>query len=482
MKRLCTIFISLLANVCTVLFALPPQYYSFHNLNNVTQNICVRDITQSEDGMMWFAAESGLYSFDGYHLRKREMVVDGKTVGRDLHVGSFNCIACVEDSLVIGSNNGLLSFNILTGETHKLGYATDETVRSVIVAKGKVIVATSKHVYEQGKKLKVNLNSIMSIKDGGDCLYIGANDGMFRYIYNSKKLVPFETSKQFVTCFGEVSKQSVWFGTPHEVSKINFSTDKERELFSCSIPIAKVMNTDIDGNVLVGTDNGLYIIGADYSVSRTSHDARLSESLAGDAVWSIFRDKGDNIWIGTSNGVSMVKSNCAFTVYRLPYITGLGDGNQIYCLCQDSHQRYWLGGSNGLICIEHMNEAEQTYRWYKMGSKDYPIPHNRVRSVYEDQNKHIWIGGDMGILLYNEENQQFVRCVIPDDENNWVYDIADGPKGMIKVSTYNNVYHIEPNYAAFSINVIKKLGKKADNNTETVLDMSYPLTRSSCCK
>ncbi len=78
MKVTRILLLTIFVNVCATILALPPQYYSFFNLNNAAQNICVRDITQSEDGMMWFAAEGGLYSYDGYHLRKRELVIDGK--------------------------------------------------------------------------------------------------------------------------------------------------------------------------------------------------------------------------------------------------------------------------------------------------------------------------------------------------------------------------------------------------------------------
>lgn len=41
---------------------------SFVNFEKKTRNLCVRNITQSADGLMWLTAEDGLYSFDGYHL------------------------------------------------------------------------------------------------------------------------------------------------------------------------------------------------------------------------------------------------------------------------------------------------------------------------------------------------------------------------------------------------------------------------------
>ena len=120
------------------------------------------------------------------------------------------------------------------------------------------------------------------------------------------------------------------------------------------VPVMAPLTHDKQGNLLVGTDNGLYIVGSNRTVDHILHDARVGESLAGDAVWSLFRDRDDNIWIGTNSGISMVADNDLLVAYPLHSLTGSGMGNQLFCICSDPQGRYWMGGSNGLICIENL--------------------------------------------------------------------------------------------------------------------------------
>ena len=184
---------------------------------------------------------------------------------------------------------------------------------------------------------------------------------------------------------------------------------KAAATFRRAVPVAKSLCTDKQGNLLVGTDNGLYIVGSNRTVDHILHDARVGESLAGDAVWSLFRDRDDNIWIGTNSGISMVADNDLLVAYPLPSLTGSGMGNQLFCICSDPQGRYWMGGSNGLICIENLGKENQTVRWYTIDSDHYPIPHNRIRSVFANSRQQVWVGGDGGLFLLNEGTMQLKR-------------------------------------------------------------------------
>ena len=84
--------------------ALPHQYYQFNNLKGMTQKLCVRSMAQTEDGMMWFGTEDGLYSYNGYHLRRHDL--------NGISAGPFNYMAAVGDSILIGGERGLLSFSL----------------------------------------------------------------------------------------------------------------------------------------------------------------------------------------------------------------------------------------------------------------------------------------------------------------------------------------------------------------------------------
>ena len=152
-----------------------------------------------------------------------------------------------------------------------------------------------------------------------------------------------------------------WVGTPRQVSEWNKDTDTQG--FTLEVPVTKVMCADARGNLLVGTDNGLFIVQPNLTVHHILHDARLGTSLAGDVVWSLLRDRDDNIWIGTNCGISLAVMDSRQTTYTLPSITGESTGNQLSAMGRDMQGRYWMGGTGGIIRIDHLGEEGQTYRW-----------------------------------------------------------------------------------------------------------------------
>lgn len=211
---------------------------------------------------------------------------------------------------------------------------------------------------------------------------------------------------------------------------------------------------------MVGTDNGLYIIEKNKSIHHVLHDARVRESLSGDAVWSLFRDHDDNIWIGTNSGISMAVDNDLLATYTLPSITGESTGNQLFCIYSDGQDRLWMGGSNGLVCVEHLGGDQQKVRWYRIDNEHYPIPHNRIRAILSDSQHRLWVGGDGGLFLLNERTGQLERYAIEEESHHWVYDIEEGKNGNLIVTTFNATYVVKLDSTHQCLDVIRKTESK----------------------
>ena len=81
----------------------------FFNFSGKTRHLCVRDIGQSSEGMMWLAAEDGLYSFDGNHL-SRHPFMDGGKERRGL--GCYTKVTVKGDSIIVQCQKALLSFHL----------------------------------------------------------------------------------------------------------------------------------------------------------------------------------------------------------------------------------------------------------------------------------------------------------------------------------------------------------------------------------
>ncbi len=364
------------------------MYGEFNNFGGKTNHLCVRDVVQTDDGMVWMACESGLYSFDGYHLQRHPLMQENGREKRGL--GSYNELKRCGDSLWVTTNGGLLTFDL-----SDCRYTAFDSTKAKDVS------------YDE-------------FKDKPTAMLKG--DGFeWRGSKNSLTLL-----------FGD---------------KVGGTWD---------MPYVKCLCRDNFGQILVGTDDGMFLIRHDHSVRQIKHDARSNISLAGDAVWSIYYAPSRDIFLGTNCGLSVAPYNRRLQNYSLPSVTGEGTGNQFHLAFIDSKERYWLGGPHGLLCIEHLGAEEQSYRWYKMGDKKYPLNHNRVRVIREMSDGTLLVGGDGGFAIYNEKTMQMDRILIEQDPYNWIYDIRLKPENRMEITTYSADYLVQLDCAGRRLQVLEQ--------------------------
>ena len=101
----------------------------------------------------------------------------------------------------------------------------------------------------------------------------------------------------------------------------------------------------------------------------------------------------------------------------LDKITLSGEGNCLHAMLQTRNGEWWMGGTNGLI---HYSQAKsstgdaayQDVAWYKQNNQAYPLSHNRVRKIYEDNDGDVWICTDHGINLYDLSSRQMRNFIV----------------------------------------------------------------------
>jgi len=381
------LIVLLLSTFC-LLTSHAQQYGEFNNFGGKTNHLCVRGVLQTEDGMVWMAAESGLYSFDGYHLQKHPLMAENGKERRGL--GSYNSLKHCGDSLWVQTNGGLLTFDLSVCR-----YTAFDSTKAVDVS------------YDEFKEKPTALLKSEGIE---------------------------------------------WRGSSKDLKLI--LGDKCTETWA--MPYVKALCRDNFGQILVGTDDGMFVVRHDHSVRQIKHDARNTLSLAGDAVWSIYNAPSRDIFVGTNCGLSVSPYNRRLQNYSLSSITGEGMGNQFHLVFIDSKERYWLGGPHGLLCIEHLGLDNQHCRWYRMGDEKYPLVHNRVRVIRELSDGTLLFGGDGGFAIYNESTQQMDHCPIEPDPYNWVYDIRIKPESRLEITTYSADYLVEMDLPNRRLNVLEQ--------------------------
>ncbi|MDH6310432.1 signal transduction histidine kinase/ligand-binding sensor domain-containing protein/DNA-binding NarL/FixJ family response regulator [Dysgonomonas sp. PFB1-18] len=429
------------------------QKFSYQSFSNITLDAEASNINcfaQDKQGLIWIGSNKGLFSYDGFSSQQHTT---------EATITQIYCIVMIDDEhLCFGSDKGVFFYNYKTDqyEVQDIVFPTD--VRTMVIMDNILWIGSLNGLYRyhlNSRKLEnVSLKdnpglpheTIYSIIRSEDNIYIGTYNGLCRYTPTSGKFekvaLPYDSkrSNQFVNYLLEdKSHKCIWIGTEGNLFKYAPATNKVETLNLFFNNSVKSLSIDHEENLLVGTDNGLYIFNeTTNSIQHVVHDSRNDKSLANNIIWSIFTDKEQNIWLGTDYNISLLRFNKAFQFIPISQITGIGDGNRFHSIFKDSRNNFWLGGTNGLIFSTSLSNPESSI-WYRMGDSRYPIPHNRIRHIYEDKDRNLWIATDGSISRYDYNRKQFVHYAIVDSthtyNSNWAYHIFEDKSGRLWIAT-----------------------------------------------
>lgn len=344
-------------------------------------------ILQDQSGLIWMGSNAGLLSYDGYTIQSHF------EYGKNSNVRIY-CGVVAGDSIFLGADNGLLIYNYKTDHyvTAEVSFPND--VRSLAFYKNNLWIGTLNGLYRytlDTHELKgftprnshLPHDAVYSLlHTSDDELYIGTYDGVCRLdeTGNDFYLIGIPAARREKNFFANTmledeERKCLWIGTEGELICLRYGGAESIPLFQDNS--VKSLVFDVDKNLLIGTDNGLYIYNPTTGKhSHLFHDSRNSHSLSNNIVWSIFSDKDANIWLGTDNGVSLARNTHPYLFIPVWQLTHSSEGNLFHSIFRDSKGNYWLGGTDGLLFVEHglINNNPQT-RWYKMNKKiiRYPI-------------------------------------------------------------------------------------------------------------
>ncbi|MBS0381256.1 MAG: EAL domain-containing protein [Proteobacteria bacterium] len=148
-----------------------------------------------------------------------------------------------------------------------------------------------------------------------------------------------------------------------------------------------------DGDLWVAPSNaGLVRYHEGKAVSRFDK----AGGLASDSVLVINQDQSGNIWVGTTDGVSMIhKISGKLSTFR--EIPGRNDslaGNTVVSLLTDHAGRVWIGSLSGLSRLEYIDAGGAHFKRY--GPAD-GLPDNTIDCMLEDGNGRVWFSTNLGI-------------------------------------------------------------------------------------
>lgn len=427
------------------------KWINYTNFNNITMPIeenvtMIASITQDYTGIIWVGTNCGIFSYDGYSMRYHSQIVCS---------GHIYCMKDVKnDALYVGTDHGLWAYDHHQSNFRKWIEGSPNDIRSIVEDGDKLWLGTSTGLYRydiksrqfekygSGKLGNDVIYALLKASDGN--IYIGTYNGLYYYDqqrgYFRNIELPLLSGKSnvFVNALIEdPSRKCIWIGTGGRLYRYGLTTNRWDYIPELEKNSVKSFSIDKDNNLLIGTDNGLYIYQDNQPIHHIQHDSRQSNhSLINDVVWCIYNDTDGNVWIGTDEGISVTQKKHGMEFIPIASFTGIGKGNHFQHILGDKNRKLWLGGSDGLICTDLTLKSGAT--WYSVDTPGASIAHNRIRRIYEDKDGDLWICTDGGVHLWKDGHWKQINLSDSTSKRNanWAYDIHEDGKGRIWVASF----------------------------------------------
>ncbi|MDO3695562.1 ATP-binding protein [Wenyingzhuangia sp. chi5] len=435
------------------------QYTKYQFFNNSLLSLeanSVRCFLQDNQDLMWVGTNRGLYSYDGYESFPH--FVSGNDEERVINCGLFY----KEDYILLGTDRGILVYNYKYDKYIPFEIEFSKDIRSMIITDDDLWLGCADGLYRYNysqKKLypifgNSNTGIIYAIVEYNGFIYVETN-GCFGKISTENYLYQNVVDDNLLNCnllvnslLKDESRNCIWIGEGSRLTKFYPSTNTFESL-PFFFPVVKSLEVDSDNNVIIGTDNGLYIYDGK-EVKHFVHNSQKPNSLTNNIIWNIYKDHSNNIWLGTDFGISMASDKISIEYIPIFQISGTGEGNQFHSIYIDSKGFYWLGGNNGLIRTKNYRDVDESFLWYNMGSQKNHLSHNYVRNIYEDKELNLWVSTDFGINKYDYQTNKFKRYLISDKDlkstATWVYDMLEDDIGNLWISCFNEgIFKINKN-------------------------------------
>lgn len=431
--------------------AMADDFSSIHisSDDGLTQNN-VKSIVQDAKGFMWFGTKNGLNRYDGYRLVQFYVKDEVEGCGNQ-NVSALYCSA--DGRLWVGTDEGVYTFD------------SSRNLFTRLTAKA-----------SNGKSIKGWISSIGEAPDGTMWFCVGGQ-GIFSYnppsaakgekakaSSNGGRLVHYfagvegDRAPVYLTC---CTDGSVWacswnnglyrFDEQHSTFR-NIRTDAQGATL-CDLQANTVAQQGSD--LIIGTQNGRVMR---YNM-RTGTLRPITLQYFGDDIVRNAMVYGDEIWVGTYNGLYIVNEKLGTTQHltHQTFPTGMlgrrleanGDllaDNLIYCTYRDRDGGTWVGTMFG--GVNYLSMRSQTFRGIYTDAFGNSFNGYNIRSIIEDEAHRLWINTEDGGVSTYDLKSHAISAIARFTTNEGVpLSLAFTPEGVACTLNKNKVAFFDPNGA-----------------------------------
>ncbi|MFV8325289.1 two-component regulator propeller domain-containing protein [Flavobacterium sp. ZS1P14] len=392
----------------------------FLDISDGLSNNSVVTIYQDSDGFMWFGTYDGLNRYDGYNFKVyRNRINDKNSL-------SFNTIYYIEGdskkNIWVGGANGACVFDRKKAVFHPVEYVVSNNNKPKILkdiihqirslSKERVLIASQNLgllIFENGSFIgkKIPLEGIKNANSKYDydatgiendlknnfCWVYVRNVGICKYNFDSKKLKVVSPLSMDVKCMKLSLNGNLWLGTDEGL----YLFDPKSSLLSENYFLNKCTVTHIlidkKKEMWLTTDGcGIYKVTGENKKAIAYNTTKGNQLVKSNSIWSLYEDVAGNKWIGTlRGGISMIGNNPKY-FKNIKYNTKNNDPaeNFILSFCEDEKNNVWIGTDGaGLKYWDRKNNKYTTYS--NSANSSSKITSNFITSIVRDDTNEIWL-------------------------------------------------------------------------------------------
>ena len=394
-------------------------------------NNAVTFIYQDKSGFIWIATRYGLNRYDGYELQ----IYSKEGKGR-FYMPFDNIYNICEDlagNLLITPFNGeVMMFNQVTHAfdpyftaAEKKQYGLNDVVILDLYSDkaGILWLSTLSHglvAFDQKQRIlrfyntqsqpAIPSNRTNSLfNDNQNRLWVATDNGLTVFSADRNSTTDYPLSKidgnvesNFINALYEDRLNRMWIGTAHGLFIYYASTGQFQSFESVAkqafpSTIIRCLQDDADGNMWIGTDDGLYIFDVQKQTLREVPSKPKERLALNDKyVFSICRDRQNNMWVGTYFGGINIHyfSDYGFNSFPQEAAHNALEGKIIRDIAEDKKGNIWFGLENSGV-VGLMGKERRVQRL-----TDKNLMNAQVQGLDCDDEGNLWIGNYNKSLIF----------------------------------------------------------------------------------
>lgn len=446
--------------VCCSFFLSAQTHFTRLSVDDGLPNASIYKIVQDQDGYIWLGStNTGLLRYNGYEFEAFDVLPE--SVSNNIMVPDIDALLMDKDhQLWIGSwGMGLSKVDTKTGLIYHYSDQPDSTlvlasnyIQSLLMdASGVLWIGSNKglqrllpdgHLETIGAAdaaqplINQRIWALAQTKDGS--IWIATGNGLHQWTTEqglSKAYQAFDPqsgNNEMRALFAD--GDTLWVGGRGALFRFDRSSSAFRTVpFYDDVPgpIINVLESDQQGNLLVGTFDGIYKVS--FASGNFESFASNRHLLPGINVRSLLVDRSGLLWVGSrERGLFYGRHQpSAFTDLTSWGPRAAALSKQQMTAVKVEEEFLWLGTADQLHRIHRKTDVVSSF-----------LMPARVNAIIRTQQNELYVGSDNGLWHFDETKQQLVQLDSAQRPNStqWqnVRDVVSLPDGSLWLGLWQN--------------------------------------------